>query len=159
MLIRYRNASIAFGAAVLLVAAVAPQFVMRSVVSAASGYPSAYLGYQFPRLFSLAEIVRNHSPLLLLLAVVGCTLVFRWPGAIRAAARCVSCFAAIWTVLWLSVVRQETTHYPHALPLMISLGLTALRLRLGELQATSRRIASGCFVLLGSVHTNKTVKC
>ena len=151
---RYRNALIAFGGAVALVAAVAPQFVVRSVLSAAGGYPSTYIAYQSPRLASLLEIIRNHSPFLLLPAACGYALLFRSPGASRTGARFIGLFAAVWVALWLGIVRQETTHYPHALPLFIAIGLASLWLRLGTLRAIPRRFAFNTLLLFLILHFN-----
>ena len=150
-LLRFRNLAISLFVCAALVTATAPKFVWRSLKMASGGYPSAYVAYQYTRTVSALEILRNNSLILVSFALLGYVAVRSWTGQNRTI-RFVLLLAALWTFVWLGFVRQETSHYPHAIPLFVSLGLTCLWLKAETLSRSVRPIALSGISLLLALH-------
>ncbi len=151
ILLRFRNLAISLFACAALVTFIAPKFVWRSLKMASGGYPNAYVAYQYTRSVSALEILRNNSLILVVLALLGYLAVRSW-GLQNRTIRFIVCLTALWMLVWLGFVRQETSHYPHAIPLFVCLGLTCLWMKADGLPRTLRPIALTGLSLLLALH-------
>ncbi|MGH8553144.1 MAG: hypothetical protein ACRERS_07600, partial [Methylococcales bacterium] len=112
-------------ASIALVAGIAPSFFLRASKVPGSGI---YKAWEISSLETAASILHTVGAIPALVAIAGGLCVRRRHPGSRHAIRFVTLLTLAWLAVWIFVVRQKAYHYPHVVPFVVCLGISALLL-------------------------------
>lgn len=98
-----------------------------------------YASWEEPPRTILASILWTSGVAPLLLALTGIAWFWKRRPERRSALRFLVTYASTWTFLWVFVVRQNASHYCHAIPLTVSVGVGCLLLLCLEIPRSRAR--------------------
>ena len=124
--------------ALVVLAALAPEFVHRITTP---GYAQYFAPWQATPGVIFSGMLGTIGVPALLVAIAGMVLVPRVTAARRGLARIIVVATITWALVWVFFVRQGPTHYPHALPFFMAIGLTSAWLYARTLREPVLRIA------------------